>query len=93
MPPLEQLIRAGHGLISGPKHELDVFLTSNELWGGAGSIADQAGTTRAGERTEGRREIESILIQPGNKQIATGNVNPRTAMWVDAFTKWKKEGI
>lgn len=80
-------------VISGSEHELDVFLTSNELWGGAGSIADQAGITGTAGRTEGRRRIERVLIQLGNEQIARRNVNPRTAMWVDVFTKWEKAGI
>jgi hypothetical protein len=80
-------------LLSGPEPELAVFLTSNELWGGAGSIADQSGITARGERTDKRRKIERVLIQLGNEQIRSGKVNPRTAMWVDVFTKWENAGI
>ena len=80
-------------LLSGPEHELSVFLTSNELWGGAGSIADQSGMTARGERTDRRRKVERALIQLGNELIRSGNVNPRTARWVDVFTKWEKAGI
>lgn len=37
--------------ISGPDAELDVFLTSNELWGGSGSIADCGGIRRRAHST------------------------------------------
>ncbi len=79
--------------IPGPDHELDLFLVSNELWGGAGSIADQAGMTRTGHRTEGSRKIQRSLIQLGNEQIRIGKVNSRTASWVEVFSKWEKAGI
>ena len=65
--------------ISGPDHQLEVFLVSNELWGGAGSIADRAGVTWTGHRTEGRRRIERSLVQLGTEQIRVGKVNSRTA--------------
>lgn len=77
---------------SGSDLELDEFLTSNELWGGAGSIADQAGIGR-GLRSEGRRKIERTLTQLGKEQIQTGRVNPRTATWVSVFEKWEKTGV
>jgi hypothetical protein len=78
--------------VSGSDHELDSFLTSNELWGGAGSIADQAGI-ESGSRTEARRKIERALIVLGREQIRTGRVNPRTAMWVSVFEEWGKTGV
>lgn len=80
------------GAISGSDHDVDAFLTSNELWGGAGSIADQAGLGR-GSRREGRRRIEHALVQLGTAQIRAGKVNPRTAMWVSVFEKWEKAGV
>src|SRR5262249_49463024 len=39
-------------------NERDSFLVSNALWGGAGSMADQAGLSRDGGRTTGRVRIE-----------------------------------
>ena len=78
--------------ISGSEDELDAFLTSNELWGGAGSIADQAGMGR-GSRTEDTRKIEHALIQLGKEQIRAGKVNVRTETWVSVFEKWEKAGI
>ncbi len=76
--------------LSSMESELEAFLTSNELWGGAGSIADQAG---GADRTDARREIEALLIELGTEQIRLGKVNPRTAMWVQAFTEWREGGI
>lgn len=70
--------------------ELRTFLVSNELWGGAGSIADQAGASRG---REARRPIEAALARLGLEQMRQGLVNVRTEMWVDAFSKWQREGI
>jgi len=75
---------------TAPDSQLDDFLVSNDLWGGSGSIADCAG---GAERSEARREIERVLIQIGRVQMRSGNVNPRTEMWLDAFTAWEKAGI
>jgi hypothetical protein len=77
-------------VLSAAEGELDAFLTSNELWGGAGSIADQAGGPN---RTAASREIEAILIELGNEQVRRGLINPRTASWVKAFTEWRQRGI
>jgi len=57
---------------------LVAFLSSNELWGGAGSIADQA--CLALGRTPLRRELEGVLIRLGRWQLGAGQVNPRISM-------------
>ena len=54
------------------------FVMSNELWGGAGSIADQA---LVGGRSPERLQLERLLIELGREQIAMGYANPRTEMW------------
>jgi hypothetical protein len=71
--------------------DFERLLTSNALWGGAGSIADQAGSTD--RRTPQRREIESALIDLGSEQLRVGVINQRTAMWVDAFRQWSQSDI
>jgi hypothetical protein len=76
---------------AGENEQRISFLQSNELWGGSGSIADQAGV--GAERSEGRRRIERALRDLGLEQIRLGIANPRTAMWVDAFTKWADTGL
>jgi hypothetical protein len=76
--------------LDGSDQELRAFLESNELWGGAGSIADQAGVSQG---RDVRRAIESALVRLGQQQIRDGVVNVRTAMWVDAFSKWQRTGI
>ena len=64
------------GLIQELENEgIKSFLTSNSLWGGPGSVADQAGID--GGR-EARRKIEDLLIPLGEFQISVGVVNPRT---------------
>jgi hypothetical protein len=78
--------------LGGSDANLREFLTSNDLWGGAGSIADQSGAPGCGP-SEARRKLESLLIQLGNLQIEAGVTNVRTAMWVDAFAKWQQSGI
>lgn len=65
------------------------FLVSNELWGGAGSVADQGVLEFSGAR----RQLETLLIRLGREQMSLAKVNVRTEMWVTAFEKWKAEGI
>lgn len=65
------------------------YLVSNELWGGAGSVADQGVL----EFPDARRQLETLLIRLGRAQMSLGRVNVRTEMWVTAFEKWHAEGI
>jgi hypothetical protein len=74
-------------LLAGTDDELNVFLSSNDLWGGSGSIADCA---LGGGRSPARRELEHLLIRLGSEQISSGILNQRTAMWVEAFSKWER---
>jgi hypothetical protein len=76
--------------LSGSRKEFASFLASNELWGGAGSVADQAGI---GQDREGRRLVEAALINLGEEQIRDGIVNVRTQMWVEAFRQWQRDGV
>lgn len=73
----------------GDEKKMWNYLVSNELWGGAGSVADQAVL----ESPDARKQLETLLIQLGREQIELGRVNVRTEMWVSAFEKWKVEGI
>ena len=76
--------------LDGSEQELIEFLKSNELWGGAGSIADQAACA-SGRAI--RRKIEAALIRLGNEQSKDSLLNPRTESWVDAFSEWQKQGV
>lgn len=82
-----QRIRAA---LDGSNQDLQAFLTSDELWGGAGSIADQAGVDQG---RDVRRPIELALAKLGREQIRQGVANVRTDRWLDAFSKWQREGI
>jgi hypothetical protein len=73
-------------LLESDEDKLWSFLTSNSLWGGSGSIADQAFI----DEPELRRQLESLLIKLGEEQILQGKVNVRTEMWMQAFRKWQK---
>jgi len=86
----EELALTVRSVVSSDDQKLEAFLVSNELWGGAGSIADQAGVTRG---RESRRAIEAALIALGRAQVGSGRVNPRTLMWIEAFRKLQREGI
>ena len=66
------------------KSKVEDFLVSNQLWGGAGSIADQALL----ENKNLRKDLENLLIKLGRLQIEKNKVNVRTEMWIDAFEKW-----
>jgi hypothetical protein len=79
--------------IASPEPELDAFVMSDALWGGAGSVADRAGIIGLCQRTEGRRKIERALMQLGDEQLRQGKVNPRTASWMKAFRDWEKSGF
>jgi hypothetical protein len=84
---LAQMIRRA---LDGSDKDLRLFLASNELWGGAGSIADQAGV---GLGRHVRRQVEEALVKLGARQMQEGVVNARTGMWVEVFLKWRSEGI
>jgi hypothetical protein len=77
--------------LASDEHAVRVFLLSNELWGGSGSIADQGGMEV--RRDDTRRTIEAALIRLGEAQVREGVVNSRTATWVRVFQSWQRQGI
>ena len=76
--------------LDGSDEAVEAFLISNELWGGAGSIADQAGVDRG---RDVRRSIEAALTRLGEAQISFRLVNPRTELWTGAFRQLQSKGI
>ena len=81
------MIRAA---LDGSEEGLHAFLVSNDLWGGAGSIADQAGISRG---RDARRSVEVALLNLGTTQMRAGIVNVRTGTWVEVFSVWQREGV
>ena len=71
--------------LAGPDRALDDFLISDELWGGAGSIADSA------FESDSRRikPFQELMIELGRRQIKFGLTNVRTESWVQAFESWR----
>ncbi len=75
--------------LEGSDAELEMFLRSDDLWGGAGSIADQG-------FIEGPHEMRvggiKAMVALGNLQVERGVTNVRTEMWVRTFEKWLRDG-
>jgi hypothetical protein len=78
-------------LAESPGEQQRLFLQSNEIWGGRGSIAEKAGGRAS--RSDQRKRIEHVLQELGAEQIRLGLAIPRTSMWVDAFKKWADMGV
>jgi hypothetical protein len=75
--------------LDGPEAALEPFLVSNELWGGAGSIADEYFV----DDRDRRRPLEERLIDLGHLQMDMGKTNVRTGSWVSTFEQWRRSGI
>ena len=71
--------------------ERESILTSNELWDGAGSVADQAGLQS--RDIEARARIEKALMHLGQRQLEKGVINQRTEFWVSAFEAMHAQSI
>ena len=89
---LEQHNESSNALFAalhGDEDQLWHYLISNDLWGGAGSVADQALL----EVPEERKKLEALMARLGREQMKIGRVNVRTEMWVSAFEKWHAENL
>jgi hypothetical protein len=90
MSAIKRLLRTTAPTISRWKQRtLEEFLRSNDLWGGAGSIADQPLAGRSAQW----KELEGLLIQLGKIQLSHGIANIRTKSGVETFEKWHQLGI
>ena len=67
--------------LKGSNEVIEDFLISNELWGGSGSIADQALIGH----NELRKNLEEALVSLGEKQQHIGMLNSRTEAWLLSF--------
>jgi len=75
--------------LHGDEEKLRAYLVSNDLWGSAGSVADQALL----EVPEERKKLEVLMARLGREQMKIGRVNVRTEMWVSTFEKWHAENL
>jgi hypothetical protein len=75
--------------LHGDEEKLWSYLVSNDLWGGAGSVADQALL----EMPEDRKKLDTLMIRLGREQLKIGRVNVRTEGWLAAFEKWHAENL
>ena len=69
--------------LSASDERLRAFVVSNDLWGGAGSIADQSLI----DDQLRRHKLEDLLGALGRIQVGLGSTNPSTEMWLTAFTR------
>ena len=82
-------IRRIRAALDGPDVELRAFLESNELWGGAGSLADQAGMDLP---SEAQSRFHAALYQLGQEQLRQGIANVRTQPWVNFLRRRPRMG-
>jgi len=79
------------------QHRFWDSLTSDAVWGGAGSIADQCLSTSktfsAEELQQDRRVVWRALAEIAREMKAAGRVNERTESWASAFRSWLRQGI
>ena len=72
-------------------------LTSDAVWGGAGSIADQclssSKTFADQELQQDRRLVWRALAEVAREMKAAGRMNERTESWASAFRSWLRQGI
>ncbi len=72
-------------------------LNSKRMWGGAGSIANQAladnpGMDELAWQTE-IREFRALMIELGSHLQARGNAYPDISSWLLAFNNWNQSGL
>ena len=65
------------------------YLESNEVWGSAGSLADQG----LFENKELRPKLEDLIVELGEFQQKEGRVNSRTESTIQVFRNWKEERV
>jgi hypothetical protein len=73
------------------------LLNSKRMWGGAGSIANEALTDNPGMdewiwRTE-IREFRELMIELGSQLQARGSAYPDISSWLLAFSNWNQSEV
>lgn len=73
------------------------LLNSKRLWGGAGSIANEALADNPGMdewvwRAE-IREFRELMIELGSQLQARGNAYPDISSWLLAFSNWNQSEV
>ncbi len=72
-------------------------LNSKRMWGGAGSIANEALADNPGMVEQAWqveiREFRELMIELGNLLQARGDANPDISSWLLAFNNWNQSGV
>jgi hypothetical protein len=74
------------------------YLVSNTMWGVSGSLPDQLLFSNGKElneekKKELRSDFRKLIIKLGTLQMKKNMTNPRTEMWVSAYTNWERSGL
>jgi hypothetical protein len=81
------------------KHDPGLYraLNSKRMWGGAGSIANQALADNPGMNQTiwhaEIREFRELMIELGNHLQQRGNAYPDISSWMLAFSNWNQSGL
>ncbi|HEX5637541.1 MAG TPA: hypothetical protein VFY78_10675 [Gammaproteobacteria bacterium] len=72
-------------------------LNSKRMWGGAGSIANEALADNPGREAwlwqAETREFRELMIELGEYLKARGNASPDISSWLLAFSNWNQSGV
>jgi hypothetical protein len=84
---------------AGRRNEDDLLrlLSSVRMWGGAGSVANEALADNPGMdellwQTE-TREFRQLMIELGNELQRRGRLHPDMQSWLLAFSNWNQSGL
>lgn len=84
-------------LYSGDETKFYQELNSKRMWGGAGSIANEALADNPG--IEGWiwqaeiQEFRELMIELGRHLMKQGNAYPDISSWLLAFSNWNQSGV
>ena len=97
--PGESAAWIGSVIELGARDEVRFYreLNSKRMWGGAGSIANEALADNPGReeriwRTE-IRELRELMIELGSHLQARGNEHPDISSWLLAFSNWNQSEV
>jgi len=72
-------------------------LNSKRMWGGAGSVANEALADNPGMDAwiwqAEVREFRELMIELGTRLQARGDASPDISSWLLAFSNWNQSGV
>jgi hypothetical protein len=84
-PHLSEYLRELRQACETEQEKVQAMVSDFRLWGGPGSVADQAGIDLL---PDGQQRVYELLIQLYEQLEANGITDARGASWVDTFRHW-----